>query len=372
MTGTSIDAIDAAVIRIHGTGLAIRVEFVGGHSESLGEIASPLRALAEQRPVSSKQIAELSLRFAAAHTSTIRGLLEKFARGATSDLIAVHGQTVYHNPPASWQMLNPWPIVHAFHTPVVFDLRGADIAAGGQGAPITPLADAVLFCSAVQSRAIVNLGGFCNVTLLSPKAGIDVWDGIHGFDVCACNLVLDEVARRALGRPFDENGRTALGGNVHATAHDALLERLKAQVTSGRSLGTGDEIVQWVAKWQASLTPADLAATACQAVGRTIGEQLRGIDGVYLAGGGARNRALVAAISKQCGKAAEPLDALGVPIEFREAVEMAVLGALSADGVSITLPTVTGVPRPAPLAGCWAYPSGSNHIGNPSLLPYVP
>ena len=115
---------------------------------------------------------------------------------ARADLVVAHGQTVFHAPPASWQLLNAAPIARAVRAPVVFDLRQADLAAGGQGAPITPLADWIMLRAhgpAAAGRAIVNLGGFCNVTILPSGAGPE---GVRGMDVCPCNHLLDGVARR--------------------------------------------------------------------------------------------------------------------------------------------------------------------------------
>src|SRR6185436_14618647 len=142
------------------------------------------------------EIADAALALGELHARAVA----KAAAGCRLDLIAAHGQTVFHAPPLSWQMLNPWPLVRDLQTSVVFDLRGADLAHGGQGAPITPLADWVLFRSNSRTRAVVNLGGFCNLTLLPPGRP----DMVRGFDVCACNQLLDHIARGILQRPFDE------------------------------------------------------------------------------------------------------------------------------------------------------------------------
>jgi anhydro-N-acetylmuramic acid kinase len=162
MTGTSLDGIDLALVEVTGTGLGMSARFARGLSAPLGPAADSLRALAAQEPMTAGQVARLSLQFAAAHAQALTDLLG----GERSDLVCIHGQTVFHAPPASWQLLNPFPIARAASAPVVYDLRQADLAAGGQGAPITPIADFVLFRHAQESRAVVNLGGFCNVTLL--------------------------------------------------------------------------------------------------------------------------------------------------------------------------------------------------------------
>ncbi len=352
MTGTSIDALDVAVVRVRGRGLGMTVEFVRGHSAGLGAIGARLRAMADQEALTAGEIARVSREFALLHASAVREVL----MGETAALVAVHGQTVFHAPPVSWQMFNGAVLAHELGMPVVFDLRGADLAAGGQGAPITPLADWVLFRSR-EATAVVNLGGFCNVTLLPGDDGAPAERQIariEGLDVCACNHVLDRIARETMGAAYDADGARASAGTARPEAVEVLRGVLGAQSRGGRSLGTGDETWRWVDRWRAGMMPEDLAASACAAIGAVIGERIGGAARVLVAGGGARNRAVVAAIRANVRGEVRTTDAAGVPIEYREAAEMGVLGALCADGVAITLPRVTGVAGPAPVAGVWA------------------
>lgn len=370
MTGTSLDGIDAALIEARGEGLAMHVRVLEHRAWPLGKLAAPLRALAEQQPIRAGDIAELSLCFGELHARCVREL----AAGRRVHLVAAHGQTVFHKPPASWQMLSPSPIVREMACPVVSDLRQADLAAGGQGAPITPLADWVLFRSATP-RAIVNLGGFCNATLLPACApGASAHDAallerIAGMDVCACNHVLDAVARAALGTPYDKDGEAALAGAPDARATDELVLALTAQSRGGRSLGTGDEAMAWATSHAARLRGPDLAASATSAIARVIARALVGAGNgsstpaspsreVLLAGGGAKNRALVAALARETAAAVRDTAAMGVAIDAREAAEIAVLGLLAMDGVDITLPRVTGRGQSAALAGAWCFPAG--------------
>lgn len=354
MTGTSLDALDVALVEITGAGLELRAAPRGFHSAPLGDLAAPLRALADGSPCSAGEIAHLAQAFALLHVKALRVLLG----AARPDLIVVHGQTVFHDPPASWQLLCPTPIALALRAPVVFDLRAADLALGGQGAPITPLADLLLFHHPSERRAIVNLGGYCNVTWLpacaTPNAA--ALAAVRGGDVCACNQLLDALARSLLGRPFDGEGAAAAGGQIHAPAFDDLLARLGQQASAGRSLGAGDDLADWITGWRGQAPPADILRTACEAVGRTIGERVRDVERVALAGGSTRNGPLRVAITRHAGVPVGLTDDFGVPMLQREAIGMAVLGALCQDRVPITLPQVTHVPPPAPVAGCWVYP----------------
>lgn len=371
MTGTSIDGIDAALVRIEGDGLAMRASLLRHVSQSLGDLRQPLRNAAGQQPMSAGEFARLARDFGLLHAEVIA----KLVPDAPPDLICIHGQTVFHQPPVSWQLVNPAPIAERFKCPVVFDLRQADLAAGGQGAPITPIADWILFRAANKTRAIINLGGFCNVTILPPRAGTtscpvtDELDGIRGFDVCACNQILDAVAAQALGTPFDADGQAAQSGQASPRAAEELRGILEHQRRAGRSLGTGDEAIAWIKRHAATMTGNDLAASAVSAIAQTIAGAVNEhqSDELILAGGGARNLALTQSIARFSGKPCMMSDALGVPIEAREAMCFAVLGALCADGVPITLPQVTGCRSPAPISGSWAVSSRSAPATSPSI-----
>lgn len=357
MTGTSLDGLDAALVRVSGTDLAMRAEVVRAISRPLGRLARPLRRLAEQHPMTAGEVAVLSRDFALLHVKTLRELLGK-ERPA---LVSVHGQTVFHAPPVSWQLMNPAPIVEALDVPVVFDLRAADLARGGEGAPITPLADFIFFRSETRTRMVVNLGGFCNVTLLPRVAEegdeAEAAERIRGCDVCACNQVLDAVARHRLRVAFDLGGERALKGKLHEKAFGSLVDLLVRQASAGRSLGTGDELAGWIERYRKRVRPEDMARTACAAVAETIARQARRwrAQELVLAGGGVKNAALVSEMAGRAGVFVVESDAFGVPASHREAAAMAVLGALCEHFVPITLPQVTGVER-APLSGCWAWP----------------
>ncbi|MCA9284961.1 MAG: anhydro-N-acetylmuramic acid kinase, partial [Phycisphaerales bacterium] len=321
MTGTSIDGLDAALVRIDGRGLEMRASLVRHLEVPLGPLGDDLRRAAAQEPLSAASFAELAWSFGELHACAIATLVEEEAR---PDLVAAHGQTVFHHPPVSWQLLNPFPIAQRLGCPVVCDLRQADLAAGGQGAPITPLADWVLFRDPTRPVAVVNLGGFCNITLLpadrpGPNGAVENLDGIRGFDVCACNHILNAVAVRALGTPFDRDGAAATAGRVDHDAARALTDRLDAQRSAGRSLGAGDEALAWAVEGAAAVArgegpPADLAATAVEGVAGSIAAALdKGFATiapgagtgsgpsplVVLAGGGARNAALFQAIERR-------------------------------------------------------------------------
>jgi 1,6-anhydro-N-acetylmuramate kinase len=356
MTGTSIDGIDLAVVRILGSGLAMRAEPVAFRSAGLDDLAPRLRAAADQQPMSAGQFAELARDLGILHAREARALLRESGIDRV-DLAALHGQTVFHRPPCSWQLLNAHPVAAELGCDVVFDLRGHDLAAGGQGAPLTPLADWVLL-RAPHARAVVNLGGFANATLLPADDGsapASQVAAIRGADLCACNQLLDRAARAVLGREFDADGAAAARGTPDAAQLDALAGML-APPGDGRSLGTGDELGAWVSAASDALAPQDLLATAAEAIGRAVGAALRDrrVQEVIVAGGGARHRPLLQAIARAAGCPVRPSDDMGLPVGSRECVGWAVLGALAQDRVEIALPAVTGRRSPTrAIAGTW-------------------
>jgi len=358
MTGTSIDAMDVAVVGTTGRGLDLRVESVRHAAHDLGPLRNELRRAADQAPMTAADFATLAWRFGELHADAVARTLED---GETPDLVAAHGQTIAHAPPTSWQLINAAPIARRLGCRVVTDLRQADLAAGGQGAPITPVADWILFADEDRRRAIVNLGGFCNTSILPRRDEADPIGRIAGFDVCACNHLLDAVARIALGADCDMDGRAARTGAADVDRAGRLADTLAAQANAGRSLGTGDELTAWVIEHAKTLTPPDLAATAVRAIAAALARRLERepVDQVVLAGGGVMNVALRTAIDAAIAADVIASDALGVDVSAREAVAMAILGALSADGVAIGLPAVTGATPPATVAGLWTSPPTS-------------
>jgi 1,6-anhydro-N-acetylmuramate kinase len=334
MTGTSLDGIDAALVRLTGFGHSATAEVLSHAAAPLGPEVQTLRALAHDEPVTAADIVR-ARRLLSDRTASV--MLEA-AGGQTVTLAAVHGQTVLHAPPDSWQLIDAARIATALNCPVASDLRAGDLAAGGAGAPITPLADWVL-CRGPQPRAIINLGGFCNITWLPGHDG-NIED-IRGRDICPCNHLLDAAARTRLHQPFDRGGGTAAGGVADPALVDRLIATISPLAAAHRSLGSGDECFEWLST-VADVETAPLLASIAAAIGHVIGRAVRGVDEVLLAGGGARHIPLCKAIAAAAEVPCHTADAIGVPIEAREAACMAVLAALDADGCPSTLAGVTG------------------------------
>ena len=335
MTGTSCDGMDLALLRVEGTGSGIEPHFVEGWSFSLGDLGPRLRSFAEGERLNAQELTALNLDFSQRHVDAVRSLnLPRL------DLFSVHGQTVYHAPPLSWQMINLSWIGAQLNVQVIGDLRGADLAKGGQGAPITPLSDSLFYGDATESRAVVNLGGFCNVTLL-PK-GKNVTE-IQGYDLCMANQFLDFLAREYLGKSYDEHGEVAMTGTCLPKLKSSWLTRLKSQRQAGKSLGQNELPSQsWLP--EQSVSPASALKTACDALAQCLADDLRksSCDRILMAGGGWRNQALRESLVSHAHCTVEICDGFGPPSDFRESAAMALLGVMALDGEMITLPQVTG------------------------------
>jgi len=205
---------------------------------------------------------------------------------------------------------------------------------------------------------VLNLGGFANYTWLpaTRKKGEGALASVRGADICACNQLLDYIARRWFKKKYDRDGQRAAHGIVHPEAEEFLEMLLEAQMRGGRSLGTGDEAIDWAKSFQHHCTGDDLAATACHVIGKMIGRTIGEADRIILGGGGAANRTLIDSIRAHTKAPMVDSDTLGVPRQYREAVCMAVLTALARDGVPLTLPQVTGRFADCDVFPCWINP----------------
>ncbi|MEM9416481.1 MAG: anhydro-N-acetylmuramic acid kinase [Planctomycetota bacterium] len=372
MTGTSLDGLDVALVRIVGTGLEMSAEYLGHVSRDLPDILrETLMHLASggaAEPVvymrAARELGEL-------HADSVRHLLEE-TKGPKPEFVVAHGQTIWHDPrprkgdaeapnlgPMSWQLFDPWPVVKRIGVPVCYDLRQADLVAGGEGAPLTPLADWVMYRE--KADLIVNLGGVMNFTWWPLDSSMPSY--IEGGDTCLCNLLLDGFAQQLLGEPYDRDGQAAARGKLVESILYDFQDRFEVLGAGERSLGREDledGAIKSLIAAHPGVTPPDLLFNAIACIGQSVGEVFEGMAAqrLVLAGGGVRNKTLVRYIrdvieGDSFCEGAVLSDDLGIPCEAREAMGFAVLGALSQDGVPVSLPQVTGAKDPG-VAGVWA------------------
>ncbi len=361
MTGTSMDGLDIAIAVIMGSGIDmdVRLEYTRSFAFT-PELHTAAAAISSGELCTAQMYTSFAHSLGLFHARCLATCVDDYG---PIDYISVHGQTVFHEPPLSHQIINVHPIAEALNSPVVFDLRGADLAAGGEGAPISPLADYILLRHPNKSRLILNLGGFVNYTWLPSSSDVD---DVQGGDVCACNHLLNAVAVELLHRPFDEGGEAACRGDRVEHIVDNFCEVLMQQWEANRSLGSAKDLgfSRLVTEMGRDYDADSIARSATVAIARVLSECLQGMrpSGVLVAGGSVRNRTLLHEM--QTAFAPIPVESLatvGYDPQYREALIMVVLGTLAQDRNPITLAQVTHAvvngDRPlAPCAGCWVYP----------------
>ncbi|WP_412070207.1 anhydro-N-acetylmuramic acid kinase [Rubrivirga sp. IMCC43871] len=367
MSGTSLDGVDAAIVRVDGTGAGLTAEVLGFVSEPYSDtVRAALRACVEVATSDVRLVsqlhARLGLHFAAAARSACAAA--GIERGGL-DLVGSHGQTVQHVPVAeacagvptrsTLQIGCPAEIATALGVPVVADFRAGDLALGGQAAPLAPYLDGTLFAHGTETRVLLNLGGIANVSVVTP-------DGVAlAFDTGPANMVSDTLAARLLGEPFDRDGALAATGTPDHTFVDAVLAEPYFSAPPPKSTGREDFGTAFVDRLLATGTaPADLLATAAALTARSVADAVHrhapGAARVIASGGGVRNPTLMAALRDALAPIpVETTAEHGLDPDAKEAVLFAVLAHEWAKGVRTGLPAVTGA-RAAAFQGSLTLP----------------
>jgi anhydro-N-acetylmuramic acid kinase len=357
MSGTSGDGIDVAIVQISGSGLGMKAKLVQHHhlpyAPSIREL---LFAIRDRENVKLADLAHLGWKISLAYARAVNETL-LLSRLSAADLIAVaaHGQTLYHNPPETIQWFDPSLVASEVGCPVVSDFRRADCAQGGQGAPLVPFADFVLFSDPKISRAVVNIGGIANITCLPAGAGIEK---VVAFDTGPGNCISDYLMRsqHAASDGVDVDGALAASGQADQRLFDKINDHPYFMPLGPKSTD-GPQMIKIfngsLARIGVEISLADQLATACEVTAFQISRALalfgETFDGELIAsGGGIRNPVIMAALRKYVGKV-KTSDEFGVPSEAKEAIAFALLGTATLDGFPSNVPTATGAARPVVL-----------------------
>ncbi len=343
MSGTSVDGVDVALIetdgeRIASFGPALTIPY----SEETRRVIRA--AFGAEKPDAATAAAERAVTVAHIDAAK-RWSAETGVELSGLDVVGFHGQTITHRPERrfTWQLGDGLELAKALGVRVVNDLRSADVAAGGQGAPLVPIYHAALAREIDHPLAVVNIGGVANVT----------WIGMQGellaFDTGPGNGPIDDWCVRRAGQRFDRDGLLAASGKVDRARLERFSEHRYFAKTPPKSLDRGDFGDGWVE----GLSAADGAATLTAGTARAIALAARHFPTpprLWVAsGGGARNPSLLSAIEDETrGRVLTAAD-LGWDGDALEAQAFGFLAVRSLRGLPITFPGTTGVPRP--LAG---------------------
>jgi anhydro-N-acetylmuramic acid kinase len=365
MSGTSLDGISAAVARFTDT--------PGGRPTAVLEsfVQRPYSHEARLRLESAMQQG-LAKDYCRLHAdlgdwladAALEAMQMAGVTAAEVSAIASHGQTLWHEPGHStWQIGDPARIAERTGCAVIADFRTRDMAAGGQGAPLVSMADVVLFAHETEWRALQNIGGIGNVTVVPP---IGDASPVRAFDTGPGVVVIDGVVRRLFDQPYDADGVIARSGQMSEVVLREYLDlpylRQAPPKTTGRELFTPAFIDAFIARCAAApLSPADTVATAVAFTAATIAGQYAlfvdaPIGDVVLSGGGSKNPALVhmieASFQWQHEHRGRPrpvvrrFDDLFFDAEAKEAVAFALLGYLHLTGRPGNVPSATGARGP--------------------------
>jgi len=370
MSGTSLDGVDAALTRVEGSGMSLTVEqqaFV--HVPYPAALRDLLRtAVAGQASLAT--LTRLHVRLAAVYGNAVdRALADAGRSGSDVDLVGCHGQTVQHLPDpadcagddvrASLQLGNPSTLATRLGVPVVGDFRAADLALGGQGAPLVPYFDYACFADPDEPRGLLNLGGIANLTVLPAGAAPE---DVRAFDTGPANMVIDALADRLYDAPMDRNGQHAARGTPD---HDLLADLLELDYfrreppkSTGRAAFGPDFVDRLLGEAQSrGLDTDDLMATAtlltAASVYQAYAQHLRTdqpVERVLVSGGGVHNDTLLAMLEEAFAPIpVASIAAHGVDPDAKEALCFAVLAHETVNGVPTSLPSVTGAKRAAVL-----------------------
>lgn len=352
MSGTSLDGVDAALVRLRGAPTLVETAFVP-YAKRL-----KLALLGLHRPGTNElhRAALLGIELSELYAKAVKLLLGKAGVSPKGvGAIGCHGQTVRHRPERGYtlQLGNAARLAERTGITVVADFRSRDIAAGGEGAPLVPAFHAACFRDSRKHRAILNLGGVANVTDLPPRGPVG------GFDTGPGNLLLDAWVQRSFGRAFDPAGSLSARGKPV----DALLEKMLADPYFRRrppkSTGRDHFNLNWLrAIGAARYDPADVLATLAELTARTVGNSIArfcpGVDEVYVCGGGARNVHLVARIGRALpGIRVASTRQLGIHPDWVEAAAFAWLAQRALEHEPGNLAKVTGARGPRVLGAIY-------------------
>ncbi len=368
MSGTSADGIDVALVQIAPGKLRPSLTLLAHQGFAFPpKLRQAILGAMNADSISTAELGRLNWRLGIAYAQAVQATLKRHK--LKLDLIGCHGQTIYHQAKpemyagrkfaCTWQTGEAAVIAEALGVPVASNFRPADMAAGGQGAPLVPLLDYVLFADAKRGRVLQNIGGIANLTAIPAGA---TSDRIIAFDSGPGNMVIDALAQELFNRPYDRNGEIAARGKVLAKVLAAELRnpyfKLKPPRTAGREQFGGAYAARFLERCRStSILPEDAVATATALTAETIAQNYArfakpsmrtGQVDYIVSGGGARNKTLMAMLAARL----EPLgctlatsEKFGLPADAKEAAAFALLAWYTWHRLPGNVPAATGAER---------------------------
>lgn len=373
MSGTSADGIDVSLVRISATPdpRKPRLKLLGHESLPYpAKVRQAVLAAMDSSSIATSELARLHWRLGELYGDAVRAAQDRF--GVRVALAGVHGQTIFHQgAPAkylgqplrcTWQIGESSATAERIGLPVVSDFRTSDMAAGGQGAPLVPMLDRVLFAHPRRNRILQNLGGIANMTAI-PAGSSD----LLAFDSGPANVVIDSCMQRLFGRRYDRNGAVAARGRILQPVVDAALQLPYFAAPAPKSCGREEFGQAYTDRFltacrEHSTIDADTISTATALSAQSILHAYRTLVWPFLgqrapladateyivAGGGTRNSTLMAQLKRgfePFGISVRTSDTLNMPAQAKESVAFALLAWLRWHGLPGNVPAATGAQR---------------------------
>lgn len=373
MTGTSLDGIDVAISQFSQGETKHTFTLLGTYSEEYSDTLrnSIINLIEKKRPIA--ETAELHTKLSHIYHKAIIAACDSLSIPLhTVDAIGIHGQTVWHSPPttgkssktaATLQLGSGTTLAQLIGIPVVADFRSADIASGGQGAPLVPIFDNEFLRTNDTTIGVLNIGGISNITLLPP---LDSENPILAFDTGPGNMLIDAASRLFFGKKYDDNGLISQAGMTIPGVLRLCMEHPFIQALPPKSTGREMFGKQYLEKVLGSIrlpsTPGeDIVRTFTEFTAASIARNIRlfgaSTSKIIASGGGIHNTTLMNLLGEYLPdiKITTTESEYGVPADFKEALCFAYLAYRAIGGLPGNIPSVTGAKHNC-ILGCLSFP----------------
>lgn len=363
MTGTSLDSIDIAFVKFsigkHGEH---EFQFIGGKEYKLPKNYQKhvLKLISKKNTVSD--YSQFQVAFSHIIADAVKSAINDFELNKDIDIVAVHGQTIWHEPKKSnvfdyevshtYQSCSGTTLSSLLDIPVVYDFRSSDVASGGNGAPLLPIFDYNFLKNSEKDIIALNIGGIANITYI-PKGVSD--EQIKAFDTGPGNMLLDIAMMKLYKKKFDKNGKISQSGKVNSLLLDYLLDDEYFRISPPKSTGRekfGDDYFNKCLKFKVDykISDEDFISTLTQFTAETIAKAIltftKDNSMIYVSGGGRKNSDLIFRLKLLLSNCEIcNIDEIGIDGDLKEAIGFAYIGWRSVGGMYGNLPAATGANR---------------------------
>lgn len=362
MSGTSLDGIDVVIAEIELTNESKHIQTLAFETYPYDpSIKKRIRVILESDRVSPSVLCSLNVELAHAYAAAVLSLCQSAKIDTkTIDFVASHGQTIYHIAEnqddlmrSSLQLGDGPTLANLLKTTVVSNFRTADIAQGGQGAPLVPYVDYLSFKDKHEHRALLNIGGISNLTVI-PKDGRE--EDVFAYDTGPGNMMIDRAMEMLYNTTYDQHGEVAASGHLNHSLYDDIMAHPYMNITPPKS--TGREVFG-VTYTDALLTKyqhvpnEDIIHTLTYVTAASIHQSylnfikpLVALDAIYVSGGGVHNDTLLSMLKQLMPEInIQPAETLGISSDAKEALAFLILGYQTLKKIPNNLPSATGAKR---------------------------